>query len=137
MKKLLKFFEDLYHKTQYWKNKINIQYTFECNSFGCYDTKLEAWRPGYYTNEGKMKYGKPIFDVWGAPIAIGTWSGERKFYVSSLFAKGEVVSVKTGGVIYSEQNKHTGNKRYFIGSISEKRYIESEAYEKFGKIIKL
>ena len=138
MKRLFKFFEDLYKKTPFWKNKINIDSTLSANSFGCYDSKNECYRPGYITNNGKMKYGKPIFNVWDEPVAKSTWEQKGNLYSSSLFSsKVDVVPTYKSGVIYSQLNKYTGKKRYFIGSPTRRIYIDNEALEKFGRVIEL
>ena len=138
MKRLIKFFEDLYKKTPFWKNKINIDLTNSSNSFGCYDAKEDCYRPGYITNGGKMKYGKPIFDTWSEPVANSTWERKGKLYSSSLFSsKVDVIPTYESGVIYSQSNKYTGKKRYFTGSPTNRRYIDNEALEKFGKVIEI
>lgn len=126
--------------TRNWKAKSlpKEEAITQCQ-FGCLDTLTGKHHAGYMTRGGEMKFEKSGTEVslWQAPEPIDRWNAKQAYREYSFFGTSTTGTLETSGVIYKERHIFDNSSRYFIGSPTNRTYIEPKAYEKLHEIIPL
>lgn len=103
---------------------------------GVLDLNSGEFKRGFVTNNNSIRYESDGFSkVWDDPVFISSTVRTQKYLSSKLFGEDKIIEDKQTVGVYFEENLISKDKRYFIGSISNREYIEKDAYEKDRTII--
>lgn len=122
---------------------------YQANSAQCgvVDTQTGEFKKGHINRRGQLVYRNPLpwwkriwgmkskVELWGPSEYVHTFTGTQTWIDWNMFRGARFSEHKTTGVVYRETHRYTGEKRYWVRAGGCDRYIDSEAFERAGKVV--
>jgi hypothetical protein len=104
-------------------------------AFGSYDRK-GRFSEGYIEN-GEMKYRQTshYMEVWSEPVYVSVLNLTWNVYYSGLFTKPYTIKERQTVSLYRQTHKFSGINRYFYDKGKERKFIDTNAYEKNNCVV--
>lgn len=130
-------------KLKQWYNNATKNWRAAPNpdgaQFGCIDVKEMKFHAGYMTKGGEMKYEKrgSKTDPWGEIEFLENREGSCWRIDSPWFGDTTTIELPVVKTIYRQRHIFTNEYRYFMGSPTDREYIDKIAYEASGTVVEL